>query len=73
MCHTIYSFYGVDNMRVICKLCGEECIPTEVDKFYNNSMHFSSGFECINPDCENDEVGDLSGLCENFIIDEAGD
>ena len=60
-------------MRVICKLCGEECILTEIDKFYNNTFYWSYGWECINTDCENDEVGDLSGLCENFIIDEGDD
>lgn len=60
-------------MRVVCKLCGEECCPTEYDRYYNNSIHFSSGFECVNPDCDNDEIGDMSGLCENFIIDEGDD
>ena len=64
---------GCVSMRVICKLCHEECIPTEVERYYNNQMNYSSGWECCNPDCDNDEVGDLSGLCENFIIDEGDD
>ena len=62
-----------DKMKVICKLCLEECRPTEYDSFYNNKMHFACGWECVNPDCENDEIGDMSGLCENFIIDEGDD
>lgn len=33
-------------------------------------MHFACGWECVNPDCDNDEIGDMSGLCENFIVDE---
>ncbi len=57
-------------MRVICKLCGEECIPTEVERYYNNKMNYSSGFECENPECENDEICDMSELGKNFIIDD---
>ena len=60
-------------MHVICKLCGEECIQTEVERYYNNQMNYSDGFECENTECINDEIGDLSGLCKNFIIDEGDD
>lgn len=57
-------------MRVVCKLCGEECHHTEYDRYSNNTIHWSCGWECVDPDCPNDEIGDLSGLCKNFIIDE---
>ena len=57
-------------MRVICKLCGEACVETEVEYFYNNSISYSIGFECENPDCENDEICDMSELGKNFIIDD---
>ena len=60
-------------MRVVCKLCGEECIPTEIERYYGGSFSYSTGWECPNGDCENQEIGDLSGLCENFIIDEGDD
>ena len=64
---------GMIITKVICKLCLEECRPTEYDRYYGGSIHWNCGWECINPDCDNDEIGDMSGLCENFIIDEGDD
>ena len=57
-------------MKVICKLCGERCIPTEYDRYYQGSISWSVGWECPNGNCENQEIGDMSGLCDNFIIDD---